>query len=153
MNFKTLSLRAITAIMLLSLPFLGSDCEDVINQIGGGTGGDLQGDWTLIFVSGTTHDICPGETVNYPNNSGGTATLKCPQQPQITRNYTVSGTTLTYTETGAEYRIQFTQNNELVLTGINNNRQLYYAEGIASDKSLNYENKNNSVLNSSEINK
>lgn len=129
---KTLTLRAVTALMLFSLPFLGSDCEDVINQINDPSG-DLSGNWTLIYNAGTQNDICPGEQVNFPANTGGTAELSCPpHSTSVTRTYTVSGTTLTYTETSIQYQIDFTQNNELVLSG--NGRILYYTEGTIGDK-------------------
>ena len=146
---KILTLRVISALIVISLPFLGSDCEDIIKNIN--NNGDITGTWTLIYNAGTTLDICPGETVNFPNATGGVATLTCPSQVSITRNYTISGTTLTYTETGIEYAISFTQNNELVLSGINNNRILYYSKQI-TDAKLNKHDEaaTNSISNSSE---
>jgi hypothetical protein len=146
---KLLTIRLATALFLISLPFLGSDCEDIINQ--NNQTGTLTGDWTLIYNAGTTLDICPGEQVNFPSESGGVATLKCPSQGDITRNYTVSGTTLTYTESGIKYEVAFTQNNELVLSGINNNRILYYSNQISTNTSDNRnEPAKNSASNSSE---
>lgn len=133
-KYKTFSLRIITALMLVSLPFLGSDCEDVINQINQGPTGELSGNWTLIYNGGSLLDICPGEMVNFPSNSGGTATLQCPEQSPIDRNYTVTGTTLEYTDSGMQYDISFTENSELVLSGVNNNRILYYASTITDNK-------------------
>lgn len=132
---KIYVIRIITVLMLVSLPFLGSDCEDVINQINQDpcAGGDITGNWTFIYNSGTLLDICPGETVNFPNNTGGTATLTCPNQSGISRNYTVSGQTLTYTETSMQYQVCFDNQGHLVLNGINNNRILYYSSSI-SDK-------------------
>lgn len=151
---KIVTIRIITVIMLVSLPFLGSDCEDIINQISEPTG-DLSGTWYFIYNAGTTLDVCPGEVVEYPNATGGTATLTCPNQTGITRNYTVSGTTLTYTDSGVEYNVGFTQNNELVLTGINNNRLLYYTKTITDNKNNQNgtDGKNESNFNSSEIKK
>lgn len=133
---KVVALRIITVIMLLSLPLLGSDCEDVINQITQPTG-DLSGTWYFIYNAGTTLDVCPGEVVVYPSASGGSATLTCPEQTAIIRNYTVSGSTLTYTDTGVEYNVGFTSSNQLVLTGINNNRILYYSNSISDKNPLN----------------
>jgi hypothetical protein len=124
-------LRTITVLMILSLPFLGSDCEDVINQLNTTTG-EITGTWKLIYNEGSLHDICPGETVHFPSTTGGTATLQCPNQQPITRNYTVSGTILTYTASNVQYEIRFTQDNELVLDGQNVQRVLYYQQ-IASD--------------------
>ena len=152
---KIVTIRIITAVMLICLPFLGSDCEDIINQLDP-TPGTLQGDWTLIYNGGTTLDVCPGENVIYPSSTGGTATLTCPEQSSVDRAYTVSGSTLTYTSSGMEYEVSFTQNNELVLAGINNNRILYYSTAISDkkpvvngDKTV----KNTSNYNSSEITK
>lgn len=148
---KVVALRIITVIMLLSLPLLGSDCEDVINQITQPTG-DLSGTWYFIYNAGTTLDVCPGEVVVYPSASGGSATLTCPEQTAITRNYTVSGSTLTYTDTGVEYNVGFTSSNQLVLTGINNNRILYYSNSISDKNPVNQkEGKTVSNYNSSEI--
>lgn len=150
---KVVTIRIITALMLVSLTLVGSDCEDVINQITQPTG-DLTGNWTLIYNAGTLLDICPGETVNFPNASGGDATLTCPNQNGITRTYSVSGSTLTYTSSGIEYNVSFTQNNELVLTGINNNRILYYSNSISDKKGENKVSDKNAVnYNSSEIKK
>jgi hypothetical protein len=132
--YKTLSLRIITGLMLLSLPFLGSDCEDILNQINNPPTGNLQGDWTLIYNAGSTLDVCPGETANFPSNTNGTATLKCPNQTQITRDYSVSDSTLTYTASGVQYQIAFTQEGQLVLSGINNNRILYYGNNVPATK-------------------
>lgn len=148
---KVVTIRIITALMLVSLTLVGSDCEDVINQITQPTG-DITGNWTLIYNAGTLLDICPGETVNFPNASGGDATLTCPNQTGINRTYSVSGSTLTYTASGIEYNVGFTQNNELVLTGINNNRILYYSSSI-SDKNnqSGTGSKNSANYNSSEI--
>ncbi|KXK43572.1 MAG: hypothetical protein UZ05_CHB002002806 [Chlorobi bacterium OLB5] len=145
---KIYVIRIITVLMLVSLPFLGSDCEDIINQINTPTG-TLQGNWTLIYNAGTLMDICPGEKVTFPNNSSGTATLTCPGQTPIDRNYTVSGSTLTYSASGIEYSISFTQENQLVLTGINNNRILYYGATISDNSPVT--GKNSSNYNSSEI--
>lgn len=150
---KVVTIRIITALMLVSLTLVGSDCEDIINQISQPTG-DITGNWTLIYNAGTLLDICPGETVNFPNASGGDATLTCPNQTGINRTYSVSGSTLTYTASGVEYNVGFTQNNELVLTGINNNRILYYSNTITDKKSENIVSGKNTVnYNSSEIKK
>lgn len=151
---KVVTIRIITVLMLVSLPFLGSDCEDVIKQLN--PTGQIQGSWTLIYNAGTTLDICPGENVTFPSNSGGTATLKCPEQPPIDRNYSVSGSTMTYTSTSIQYSVSFTTNNELVLTGINNNRLLYYTSGISDKKNVENSSTNDKKavnFNSSEIKK
>ncbi len=152
-KYKTFSLRLITGLMLVSLPFLGSDCEDVINQITTNpcsNNSSIVGEWTLIYNAGTLLDICPGEVVNFPSQSSGTATLTCPSQNPISRLYTLSGTTLEYTETGMQYNVNFTENCELVLSGINNERILYYSNQI-SDSKLNMQNSVSAAGNSSEI--
>ncbi len=149
-RYKTFSLRIITGLMLLSLPFLGTDCEEILNQIGTPTG-TLQGDWTLVYNGGSTLDVCPGETANFPSNTNGTATLQCPNQTAITRDYSVNGATLTYTASGIQYEISFTQNNELVMTGVNTNRILYYSTQVPSKPGNVSETKPDSSSNSSEI--
>ncbi|MBZ0202100.1 MAG: hypothetical protein K8I03_03700 [Ignavibacteria bacterium] len=147
--YKKLSLRIITGLMLLSLPFIGSDCEEILNS---NPTGDITGSWTLIYNAGTTLDICPGETVNYPSSTGGTATLQCPDASAISRPYSISGSTLTYTDSGVQYSYNFTQNNELLLTGINNNRILYYSQTITgAETSIENNGRNSFNHNSSEL--
>lgn len=155
---KVVTIRIITILMLVSLPMLGSDCEDIINQVTQDpcTTGDITGNWTYIYNSGTLLDICPGEVVNFPNNTGGTATLTCPNQSGITRSYTVSNQILTYTETSVKYQICFDSDGHLVLNGIGTGRTLYYSSSISDKKSSegNVTNdKKASNLNSSEITK
>jgi hypothetical protein len=138
-KYKTFSLRLITAMMLVSLTLVGSDCEDIINQITQSPceTGQINGTWTLIYNAGSTNDICPGEVVEFPSQTGGTATLQCPGGTAIKRLYNVQTISnvnyLTYTETGVEYEVNFTENCELVLTGTNNNRQLYYTAGTPAE--------------------
>lgn len=65
---------------------------------------------------------------------------------------------MTYTETNAQYNVQFTENCEMVLSGINNDRILYYsATSNISDKKTdtkkNETDKNSVNSNSSEIKK
>ncbi len=147
---NVVTIRIITILMLISLPFLGSDCEEILNPVN--PTGQIQGSWTYVYNAGTIRDICPGETVSFPSNSGGTATLKCPEQNPIDRNYSVSGSTLTYTASNMQYAISFTQSNELVLSGTNNSRILYYARTITDNTISNLQQgDNNSINNSSEI--
>lgn len=147
-KYKTLSLRVITGLMLFALPFLGSDCEEILNPQP--VSGTLQGDWTLVYNAGSTLDVCPGEKANFPSNTNGTATLQCPNQTAITRDYSVNGSTLTYTASGIQYEISFTQNNELVMTGVNTNRILYYSTQVPSRPGNENETKQGSSHNSSE---
>ena len=153
---KVVTIRIITALMLVSLTLVGSDCEDIINQINTGncTNPQFTGDWTYIYNAGTLNDICPGETVNFPSSTGGTATLTCPNQTPVQRLYTVSGDVLTYTETSTEYNISYDDQCNLVLTGINNNRILYYSNTITDKTGTNKVSDKNAVnYNSSEIKK
>jgi len=107
----------------------------------------ITGRWVLVYAQGTL-DICPGEIVLFPNNTGGTAELTCPNQNTIYRQYTVNGSTLTYTTSGVRYSISFNQNSYLVLTGINLNRTLYYDKVITDIKSTSI--KSQEMLNSSD---
>ncbi len=109
--FKILFLSAI----ILSFPFTGSDCEN--NIIGNGTSGSLIGTWELVSIQGNLQDVCPGETVTYDTTA--IATLQCPNQDPITRNYTVSNNILSYTETGIQYDITTLSATTLVLEGRN----------------------------------
>lgn len=84
---KIALLRSLTIIMLVMLPLLGTDCEDIINQLGNNpcTGTNtIAGDWTLIYNAGTLNDICPGERVVLPSSTGGTAQLTCPRLLPLT---------------------------------------------------------------------
>lgn len=100
-------------LSLLAFPFLGNECDKILET----TGGDITGNWVLVYIGGTQHDICPGEVVTFPNAANGYATLQCPYQPQITEAYLVSGGVLKYTRTGVEYYIRTLNQTELVLEG------------------------------------
>ena len=154
---KVVTIRIITVLFLVSLPLLGSDCEDIINQINQDpcTTGDVTGNWTLIYNSGTLLDVCPGETVSFPNNSSGTATLTCPNQNPIQRTYSISNQTITYNETSIQYQVCFDSDHNLVLKGIGNDRVLYYKSSVTdkkNDTQINTDNKAENY-NSSEIKK
>lgn len=98
------------------------------------------------------HWIFVGENVTYPSSSGGTATLQCPNQTSIDRDFSVRLNINLYSIQYDE--VSFTQNNELVLTGVNNNRLLYYTSGISDKKNTEgkvKEDKNAVIHNSSEI--
>lgn len=120
-------MKRIVFILIASLPFIGSECEDDIFT--SGSGSDLQGQWRLVYNEGVLHDVCPGEVVNFPSNTGGIATLRCPpNQNSISRNYNVSDLILTYTETQVSYRIVRVNESQLQLegTGTSQGRYLYY---------------------------
>lgn len=154
-NLKFVFLRTLTLLILITFPFIGSDCEEFINQISTqcqGNAVNVVGTWKFVYYLGGLRDICSGETVTF--NSNGTATLQCPNRPPITRSYTINNNLLKYTETNMQYCLSSYQNNtELQLTGVNNNRILYY-QRISSDeinsKNDNINETNSSITNSSE---
>lgn len=128
------------------LPLSGSDCENGI--IGSGITGDIVGTWQLTTMSGYLQDICTGEVVRYDSN--GTATLKCPDSNPIVRNYTVSNSILSYTETGVQYNITNLSNTTLTLEGRNIGRTLSYTRLPADNVNKNNENTLKTGKNSSE---
>ncbi|MCX7878432.1 MAG: hypothetical protein N2510_07315 [Ignavibacteria bacterium] len=143
-------IKTLLVISILSLPFLGSDCDDVINNISTPT--DISGTWNLNFSMGNLNDVCPGETVQFQSN--GVAVLTCPGRSPVNRTYTVSGNTLTYTETNVKYSVTLENNNQnMTLTGINVNRVLYYSKQISASSLKPDVKDNNSFSNSSEIKK
>jgi hypothetical protein len=121
-NKAFLSKILILSAFILSLPFTGSDCDDTI--ISNGTTGNIIGSWELVSIQGNLQDVCPGEIVTY--DTTGIATLQCPNQNPITRNYTVSNNILSYTETGIQYDITTLSSTTLVLEGRNVGRTLSY---------------------------
>jgi len=134
MNIKLikLSFRTFLVLLVISLAFIGSDCNKLIEVIGGNNA-DLTGNWKLIYNSGTLNDICPGETID--SQSNGIAAISCPGNGQsINRNYTNSGNVLTYTETGIKYDIKTLTSTDLELQGVNNDRYLYYTRVISAYK-------------------
>lgn len=103
--------------LLLSLPLIGSDCNNTTTQV---TNDNIQGSWVLVSnTGGSQHDICPGETAIFQSN--GIAVLTCPNQQAINRNYTVTNSVLKFTDTQVEYNVNLTNNNNtLNMTGIGN---------------------------------
>lgn len=125
---KTYFMRILILLILLSYPFLGSDCNN--NVIGGGNNGNIVGTWKLSYMTGYLQDVCFNEIVNYQSN--GTVTLQCPGEQSISRTYTVSNNVLSYS-TGVQYDITTLTNTTLVLEGLNNlGRTLTYTR-MASD--------------------
>jgi hypothetical protein len=103
-----------------------------------------------VYNSGTLHDICPGETVRYPNNSGGIAELQCPNQNSIMRDYTVSNSILTYTQTGAEYTIVSITTSTLQLEGMGSASGRYLNYSRTSADNIIYNTEDSGLKNSSE---
>src|SRR5438132_6621127 len=100
MKKKYIIIRILTSLVLFSL--IGSvinSCESLTQQ----SNSDITGSWTLTYNSSGTRDICPGENVNFQSNN--VALLKCPNKPQISRNYSLSNNTLEYTDTGVKYSV------------------------------------------------
>lgn len=122
----------ILILLFSSLPFIGSDCEKIIL---GENSGEISGSWRLVYNSGVLHDICPGETVYLPSNTGGVAVLQCPQQDSILRDYTISNNILRYTQTGIEYSIVSVNSTTLQLegTGSSAGRYLNYSRMTADN--------------------
>ncbi len=140
---KSNLVKSLLVLGLIALPLSGSDCQQVLT----GSSGSIEGTWKLVYNSGSEHDICPGEVVNFQSN--GIAILQCPPYNQtINRNYTVSNGILSYTETGMEYRIDNVTNYELQLSGLNGvNRVLNYTKVSITDYPISSnpaETKNNS---------
>ena len=142
--------RTILVMAFISLSFLGSDCNKIIETLGGDTG-ELTGTWQLIYNGGTLNDICPGENANFLTN--GVAELSCPGNGQsISRIYTNLNYVLTYTETNIQYNIKKLTTSELELEGANNNRYLYYTRVTSTDKIIVPGSNNKQNNNSSESN-
>ena len=155
MRIITASIRTILVLIIISLSFIGSDCNDIIENLGNSCTGnqvDLIGKWKFTQNLGGVRDICFGEIVEF--TTGGSALLTCPNQGTLTRNYTQSSNVLTYTETGVKYCITG-DTDELQLTGINNNRIIYYVKVISDENSSKQKQSDNNILtnNSSEITK
>jgi hypothetical protein len=107
--------KLLIALVLLSFPFIGSDCNNTTTQV---TNDNIQGSWMLVQnTGGSQHDVCPGETADFQSN--GVAVLTCPNQNPINRNYTVTNGVLKFTDTQVEYNVNLTNNNNtLNMTGI-----------------------------------
>jgi hypothetical protein len=149
MNIKLikLSFRTFVIMLVISLAFIGSDCNKIIEVVGGNNA-DLTGNWKLIYNSGTLNDVCPGEKINFQSN--GIAAITCPGNGQsINRNYTNSGNVLIYTQTGIKYNIKTLTSTDLELQGVNNDRYLYYTRVTSSDKPGNSVSSDKSKINNS----
>ena len=114
-RYKTCYLRILIFFILLSYPFLGSDCNN--NVIGGGNNGNIVGTWQLTYMTGYLQDVCFNEIVDFQSN--GSVTLQCPNEQPISRTYTVSNNVLTYS-TGVQYDVTTLTNTTLILEGLNN---------------------------------
>ncbi len=120
-------LKSVLLLALVILPLLGSDCNNTSTQ----NSGNISGNWQLNFVQGNLQDVCMGEVVNFPSNTGGTATLTCPGQSSVSQDYTFSNDVLTYTS-GASYNVNSSTTGVLILTGT------FSGNGLAGTRILTY---------------
>ncbi len=88
---------------VLGLSLTGTECEKLLTQTG-----SIEGSWVLVKMEGNLQDVCLGETASFSN---GIATLKCPGQSAVSKNYTYSNNVLTYTSSGVSYDVNFSSVN------------------------------------------
>lgn len=141
-------IKSFTLILLVLLPFLGSDCNNETTT----PGGNIQGTWKLDFVQGNLQDVCQNETVDFPSNTSGTATLTCPGNAAITRAYTYTNNVVTYTETSVQYTVSTSTDGLIILTGVNVGRTLTYRKVTSTQKNPVNNSNNTNSSNSSELN-
>lgn len=141
-------IRTVIVLVLISLPFIASDCANSI--LGGGNTGDVKGTWQLNEIQGNLQDVCLGEIASFPSTTGGTASLTCPNSNPLSRLYSVSNNVLTYSETGVAYNIN-SDGSTLTLTGANSlGRILIYSKIAADNKTAASEKNNSANKNSSD---
>ncbi len=136
-HFKNL-LKAFLFISVFSLAFMGTECEQFLENIiipddTTTSSEDLLGRWQLVKQTGALQDICDGETIDFQDST--TVLLQCPQQTQITRSYWASNGILTY-QTGVSYNYLIDTSSvttKLNLTGRNVSRNLYYDKIITTE--------------------
>jgi hypothetical protein len=129
-NFsKSISPLVIIYLIISSFPFLGTQCNTLINgQISGVN--ELAYTWTLVRQTGSNIDVCPGETVKFDKNYY--ARLVCPGQDTTVRKFSLESDNLTYYLNNtplAEYRFEVVKENgdtKLNMYGTNVNRNLFY---------------------------
>ena len=120
----------IVYMFIVSLAFVGSDCQSILNTI---IQGDVVGTWQLQRQEGSGQDVCEGEVVEF--QSDGTAILQCPGGNTISRQYNANNNVLTYIASGVQYNIQTANSTQLVLVGINVTRTLEYTK-IVTDNNV-----------------
>lgn len=97
MGLKYKFLKIILLSALLCFPLMGTECNKSESSI--------IGTWELVKMKGNSQDVCLGETVVFQTT--GSATLTCPGEQSIQRNYTYSGNILTYTTNSLTYSVSF----------------------------------------------
>ena len=147
LNFKFYHL--ITALILISLSVIGSDCDKLLdnNAI---VPEAIIGDWILDTQTGALQDICSGETVKF--QSTNIALLTCPNAVAISRDFTIENSMLKYTQTAVNYEIEILNSDTLSLKGQNVSRNLVYLKIPATDKP-HFNLKESESNNSSEVKK
>lgn len=152
MVHKHAILKSVLLLLFIILPLLGSDCNNTTTTQ---NSGNISGNWQLNFVQGNLQDVCVGEVVNFPSNTGGTATLTCPGQTPLSQQYTFSNDQLNYTATNVTYTVNSSSPGVLILTGTYTNtggtgtRILTYGT-VTTGKSIQPASPNKSAVNSSE---
>lgn len=119
--FKAFKYLVLASVLGLSLT--GTECEKLLTQ-----SGSVEGSWTLVKMEGNLQDVCLGETATFSN---GIATLQCPGQSSVNKNYTFSNNVLTYTSSGVSYDVTFTSVNGV-------QKMVLRAEGSV-DRTLTYD--------------
>lgn len=130
-KIKNRSYSLILYMSLASFAFIGANCDELLNALG--SAGEVYGTWQLQRQEGSGQDVCEGEVVEFREN--GTATLQCPGDNPIQRNYTRSGDVITFTSTGVEYNVETPSDTELRLVGVNVTRILEYTKIVTDSKS------------------
>jgi hypothetical protein len=106
---------------------------NLLNDPGSTSAADLIGTWELYKQTGALQDVCPNEILKL--SADGTAKLQCPNQQEITRNYTAVNGVLTYTQTGVSfdfYVLTKSTSTTLELYGKNVSRNLFYNKVIST---------------------
>jgi len=150
MNTKYIfdSLKFLSLLFLIFIMITGSDCENLINN--NVVPQEILGNWKLIEQTGALQDICPNETVFF--EASGNATLTCPNSNSIVRNYTVSNSILTYSQSGVSYSLSFPGSDTLLMNGQNVSRSLLYVKLLTGRVFISNANESRSINSSEEGN-
>jgi hypothetical protein len=130
--------------------FFISGCDSSALNSGNTNPADLLGEWQLFKQTGALQDVCSGEVLKLLND--GVAKLQCPNQNEITRNYTASNGVLIYTQTGVSFNYNVVSGSgqtTLELYGRNVSRNLFYSKITTAPDILKGEPSENKI-NSSE---
>ena len=118
-------------LLIALFGIINSGCN-LVNDPGSTSAADLIGVWELYKQTGALQDVCPNEILKL--SADGTAKLQCPNQTEISRNYTAVNGVLTYTQTGVSfdfYVVTKTSSTTLELYGKNVSRNLFYNKVIS----------------------